>query len=828
MANFIVNQTTDDGSGNTAGTLSYAILQANQLAGDDTITINNDVRVTGVMKTLVNSNITIVGNSNSISGDANNNGINDDGDLRPLFILSGTVGISDLTITNGRAKGGDSRGGGGGAGLGGGLFIYDGNVSLTNVAFSNNAAQGGDSNVIGGGYGGGGIFGNSDSFGGGGLFAGNTGNNGGYGGNGNYGGGTGAFGGGGNGSYSSGASAGGFGGGAGGVGMFYNGGGAGGFGGGGGGGGGNGGYGGGGGYGGVGGFGGGNSGTSSDGGGGAGLGGGIFVRSGSLNLSNTSFTNNTATGGSSDGQGLGGAIFIMQSLTNTNGNNQGMPTVLGTINFAGSSTFSGNSAANDAGTATNNDNVYGTQIPVTNNPPTVANIIADQTTLEDGFFSFTIPANTFADVDAGDSLTYTATLANSNPLPTWLSFDANTQTFSGTPDDPDNGTISIKVTATDTSNTSVDDTFDLTVTPVNDAPVAGDDSATANQNTPLTLLAADLLANDTDVDGGALSITAVSNAVNGTVTLNNSGNVVFTPTTGFSNGNGSFNYTVSDGNGGTDTATVTVTIDGVNDVPPNSLESDYTIFNRNVTGTEFTVELASNNPVYKINDIATNESLNDFLTEAVLELGGTVVKNGTINENALEHFGGTQNPSITENETTDEVTIKIAGSGVGGQYKAEFDNDADANAFQEFAQDLLGQDPTKTQIFQFNGDTNGGANNINILTNDEIISLNPDLSDGLRTADSLDFKWSGANTSGTQVRNNFDDFIGEMGDLFGGDQLTNADIHVIPTINEAELIGTQVEISNGIGSTETWDFNNEQEAQNFLTFFDSTVDAFAV
>ena len=42
MANFIVNQTTDDGSGNTAGTLSYAILQANQLAGDDTITINND------------------------------------------------------------------------------------------------------------------------------------------------------------------------------------------------------------------------------------------------------------------------------------------------------------------------------------------------------------------------------------------------------------------------------------------------------------------------------------------------------------------------------------------------------------------------------------------------------------------------------------------------------------------------------------------------------------------------------------------------------------------------------------------------------------------
>ena len=48
MTNFTVNQTTDDGTGLTTSTLSYAILQANQLAGNDTITINNDVRVTGV------------------------------------------------------------------------------------------------------------------------------------------------------------------------------------------------------------------------------------------------------------------------------------------------------------------------------------------------------------------------------------------------------------------------------------------------------------------------------------------------------------------------------------------------------------------------------------------------------------------------------------------------------------------------------------------------------------------------------------------------------------------------------------------------------------
>ncbi|MBN3944998.1 MAG: calcium-binding protein [Nostoc sp. NMS7] len=347
MTNFIVNQATDNGTGSTKGTLSYAIRQANQLAGNDTITIDSNVRVTGVMKTLVNSNITIVGNNHSISGDANNDGINDKGDVRPLFILSGTVDISNLTITNGRSQGGDGYYSGGSAGLGGGLFIYDGNVSLTNVAFSNNTAQGGnggnggtyaqeDLGSFSGGYG---FSGGYSSFGVRGAFGSGSGN----GGNGGLGG----FGGGGGNGYSHPETA---------YAAAYSGsGGNGGFGGGGGGFGGSSG---------LGGFGGGNGGNYS--GGGAGLGGGIFVRSGSLTLSKTSFTKNTATGGTvgNSGLGLGGAIFIIQSLTNPNGNNQGMPTVLPTVTAVNNPTFSGNSAANDAGISTNNDNVYGTITPL--------------------------------------------------------------------------------------------------------------------------------------------------------------------------------------------------------------------------------------------------------------------------------------------------------------------------------------------------------------------------------------------------------------------------------------------------------------------------------
>ncbi len=71
--------------------------------------------------------------------------------------------------------------------------------------------------------------------------------------------------------------------------------------------------------------------------------------------------------------------------------------------------------------------------------PTLDNLIADQSTTEDAPFSFTVPANTFSDVDASDTLTYTATLSDDSPLPAWLSFDALTQTFSGTPTNSDLG-----------------------------------------------------------------------------------------------------------------------------------------------------------------------------------------------------------------------------------------------------------------------------------------------------------------------------------------------------------------------------------------------------
>jgi hypothetical protein len=364
LFNYDVSEATDTGDDTVANSLSWAIRQANLNPGADTITLGTDVTVTAVMKNLINSDISFIGNNRTVSGGNS---------FRPFFVKSGTVNFSNMTVTNGKAQGGSSRWGGGGAGMGGGLFIYDGTVNLNTVTFSNNSAIGGNGATSG--TGGGGMFGNGDS-GGGGLFANGSGNTGGYGGNGNYGGGIGAFGGGGNN-----VNPGGFGGGGGGGDV------PGGFGGGGGDGTAganlaNGGYGGGGGNGGLNGSFAGIGGNF--GGGGAGLGGAIFIRQGSLTLNNATFTSNTTTGGTGNaaGQGLGGAIFAMQSTTNTNGNNQGMPTTLPTVTTFGA-TFSGNTAADQAsapgattlsgGVGNNQDNndVYGTIAP--NTAPVLAN-----------------------------------------------------------------------------------------------------------------------------------------------------------------------------------------------------------------------------------------------------------------------------------------------------------------------------------------------------------------------------------------------------------------------------------------------------------------------
>ena len=112
--------------------------------------------------------------------------------------------------------------------------------------------------------------------------------------------------------------------------------------------------------------------------------------------------------------------------------------------------------------------------------PQVDNPIADTSVAEDTALNYTVPADAFSDSDIGDTLTYSAQLSGGGALPTWLSFDALTQTFTGTPPNNSNGDIEVEVIATDAGGLSASDTFTLTVTDANFAPTLDNAIADAN------------------------------------------------------------------------------------------------------------------------------------------------------------------------------------------------------------------------------------------------------------------------------------------------------------------------------------------------------------
>nr|WP_245283135.1 DUF4082 domain-containing protein [Bradyrhizobium sp. WSM2793] len=126
-----------------------------------------------------------------------------------------------------------------------------------------------------------------------------------------------------------------------------------------------------------------------------------------------------------------------------------------------------------------------------NDAPVLAIQTGNQAVTVGSAFSLTLPAGTFTDVDAGDSLTYTATAADGSPLPAWLTFNASSRSFSGMPTSVDVGTLSVKVSATDLGSLTSSETFDIAVSAVpstvslfssSDAPAVGSGSDTSQVN----------------------------------------------------------------------------------------------------------------------------------------------------------------------------------------------------------------------------------------------------------------------------------------------------------------------------------------------------------
>jgi hypothetical protein len=192
------------------------------------------------------------------------------------------------------------------------------------------------------------------------------------------------------------------------------------------------------------------------------------------------------------------------------------------------------------------------------------------------------------------------------------------------------------------------------VTPVNDAPVAVDDSAATNEDTAVTIT---VRANDTDVEGSTLTITEVTPGAKGTAVINANGTLTYTPSAD-ENGTDSFDYTLSDGNGGAGTATVTVTIYAVPDAP---------------VAVDDTATTSEDTPV-TINVVANDtDGDGDTLTAPNASIMGnppgplatlTINGDGTITYTPVANFSGTDTFRYTVSDSTGrwdfgEVTVTI-------------------------------------------------------------------------------------------------------------------------------------------------------------------------
>ncbi|PMT74692.1 tandem-95 repeat protein [Vibrio parahaemolyticus] len=210
----------------------------------------------------------------------------------------------------------------------------------------------------------------------------------------------------------------------------------------------------------------------------------------------------------------------------------------------------------------------------------------------------------------------------------------------------------------------------VTVTPVNDSPVAVDDTTSIQEDTAVTI---DVMPNDTDVDGDTLSIQSASvPSDQGTVEVVD-GKLVFTPAENF-NGDAEITYTVTDGEL-TDEAKVTVTVNPVNDMPTikvdavesiteDAVSTDTVLATLTVRDTDtpedqLTVSLENNSNGYFVlvgNEVKLSQAGVDVVNNDELNL-----KDLTISASVSDGVNPTasDSDSLIVNRVNDAPTIKV-------------------------------------------------------------------------------------------------------------------------------------------------------------------------
>ena len=243
-------------------------------------------------------------------------------------------------------------------------------------------------------------------------------------------------------------------------------------------------------------------------------------------------------------------------------------------NFTGTDSFSYRVVDNAGGFA--DGIVYITVTPKADSPTVQSDVysIPEDTTLSVADISLGVLANDL-DVD-GDTLTVDTTPVSPTSNGS-LTLNAD-GTFTYTPNANFNGTDSFEYKVEDGTGNAESGTVTINVTSVNDTPISVADTYSVVEDTVLSVNAeAGVLANDTDVESGSLTIdpTPVQDVVNGSLVLSSDGSFTYTPSANY-HGVELFTYEVIDADGGKSQQSATITVTPVNDAPV-ALSDAYTI-----------------------------------------------------------------------------------------------------------------------------------------------------------------------------------------------------------------------------------------------------------
>jgi VCBS repeat-containing protein len=218
-----------------------------------------------------------------------------------------------------------------------------------------------------------------------------------------------------------------------------------------------------------------------------------------------------------------------------------------------------------------------------------------------------------------------------------------------------NGSDSFKYTLTDTVGHSATATVSMTVTPVNDAPVAAPGSRSATEETQLSNSVS-----ATDVDNDALTFSKVADPAHGALTMNADGSFTYMPTANYA-GADSFTFNASDGKANSNTATVNITVAGTQDVPTIADVTDQSTAEGTATGAISVTVGDVDGDTLTLSGSSSNDTL---VPDANVVVGGSAA-NPTVTITPAPNQSGTSTITLTVSDgnggtASDSFTLTVA------------------------------------------------------------------------------------------------------------------------------------------------------------------------